>query len=106
MIEFTKIDDTRIVAENVTVHLRKADDGHVLGRVTTIGTGQGGDEAVSTADDDPPIEFALRIARELATAKGATHIDIVDLDGLWKTTWGNLKLCEDESLTGTLGGRR
>ena len=91
MIDFIRIDEGDVVDENVTVRLFKSDDSGVLGRVTTIGTGQGGDEAVSTAEDDPPIEFALRIARELATAKGGAHIDILDPDDLWTTTWGDLK---------------
>ena len=63
----------------------------MLGRVTTIGTGQGGDEAASTEGDDPPVEFALRIARELARAKGDDGIDIVDPDRLWPDGCGTLK---------------
>ncbi len=91
MLDFTRIDEARVVAEHVTVRLMKGEDGHVLGRVTSVGTGQGGDEEASTEGDDPPVEFALRIARELATAKRMSHIDIVDPDGLWDMRWGDLK---------------
>ena len=90
MIEFTKIDEARIKDENVTVRLSKGEDGNVLGSVTSVGTGQGGGEVADTGDESPPIEFALRIARELARSKGMPHIDIVDPDGLWESTWGNL----------------
>ncbi len=92
MVDFVKIDAARVVDEDVTVWLMPGDDVAVLGRVTTVGTGQGADEVVSTADDDPPIEFALRIARELAAAKGAGHIAIVDPHGLWTSTLGPLKI--------------
>ena len=90
MIDFVKIDEAAVVDEHVTVQLFQG-DGNVLGRVTTLGTGQGGDEIASTEGDDPPIEFALRIARELATAKGSAHIDVVDPDGLWTSALGELK---------------
>ena len=90
MIEFTRIDATRVVDEHVTVRLMRGEDGNVLGRVTSVGTGQGGDEEASTEGDDPPIEFALRIARELATAKRMGWIDILDPDHLWEPAWGVL----------------
>ncbi len=90
MVDFVKIDEAGVVGEHVTVRLFAGPDGSVLGRVTTIGTGQGGDEVASTEGDDPPVEFALRIARELATAKGTAHIDIVDPDRLWVPAFGKL----------------
>ena len=90
-MDFVRIDAADVVPERVTITLSEGADGNVLGRVTTIGTGQGGDEAVSTEDDDPPVEFALRIARELARAKGDDGIDIVDPDRLWPDSCGPLK---------------
>ena len=69
MIGFVRIAATDVVAERVTITLRRG-DGTVLGNVSSVGTGQGGDEVASTEGDDPPVEFALRIARELAKAKG------------------------------------
>ncbi len=90
MVEFIKIDEADVVEAHVTVRLRREGD-IVLGRVTTVGTGQGGDEIVSTEDDDPPVEFALRIARDLATAKGSPRIDVVDPDGLWTGSLGVLQ---------------
>ena len=89
MIGFVKVGVENVVAERVTVTLMRG-GGAVLGRVTTIGTGQGGDEVASTEGDDPPVEFALRIARELAVAKGDETIDIVDPDGLWTRELGAL----------------
>lgn len=89
MIGFVRIAATDVVAERVTITLRRG-DGTVLGNVSSVGTGQGGDEVASTEGDDPPVEFALRIARELARAKGETAIDVVDPDGLWTPELGDL----------------
>ena len=89
MIGFVRISAGDVVAERVTVTLRR-EDGAVLGNVSSVGTGQGGDEVASTEGDDPPAEFALRIARELAKAKGDATIDVVDPDGLWTRELGVL----------------
>ena len=62
MVGFVRIEAVDVVPERVTVSLMR-DGGVVLGRVTTIGTGLGGDVVASTEGDDPPVEFALRIAR-------------------------------------------
>ena len=89
-VRFVKVGAAQVDPERITLRLLVADDGTILGRVSTLAYGESGIELMSTEGADPPIETALQFAEELAAFK-EQDVDVVDTDGLWQTGWGRLE---------------
>lgn len=89
-VRFKKIAEADVDGTRVTLRLIRSPDGAVLGRVSTLAFGTKGIELMSTAVDDPPIEVAIRLARDLAKFKGL-DVDVLDPDNLWQSAWGPLR---------------
>jgi hypothetical protein len=90
-VRFIKIPAGRVDPTRVTLRVFDAEDGTILGRVSTLAYGESGIELMSTEGADPPIETALALAVQVASYK-EQDIDVVDEQGLWRSDWGQLVL--------------
>lgn len=89
-VRFRKIVEAGVDRTRVTLRVIAAEDGTILGRVSTLAYGVSGIELMSTEGVDPPIATALQLAEELATFK-EQDVDVVDEAGLWRPEWDRLE---------------
>lgn len=89
-MRFCKVSRADIDKTRVTLWLREADDGTLVGRVSTLALNEKGEvEMMSTEMADPPIYEAIALAVQLAEFK-EEDVDVYDPDNLWKAEFGRL----------------
>lgn len=89
-MRFRKIGEDQIDPTRVTLRPIRADDGTLLGRVSTQAFDESGEtDMMTTAAADPPLEQAVQFATQLAEFK-EQDVDVFDPDALWPHELGQL----------------
>jgi hypothetical protein len=86
MVRFRKIDESETGKSPIELHVRRADNGLIYGRIIGLSVHQ----IISSMPADPPIKEAARIVRELAIANNVSIIDLYDEFGLWEPSLEHL----------------